>query len=212
MHRSTALLALVPLALALGACGDDGDGGEAAFCELAEQLAEADDGDLDLELIEEAVDAAPAEIEDEMNQLLAALRAEEDGEEIDDDEIDELVEAGEAVEEFTAEECDVDLSGDDGDDTSTTTEADDEETTTTEAGDRGGDDGEAGEAGDPDEPPSLDDPELDALAEECFEGSGQACDDLFFQTDVGSPEEEYGNTCGGRFDESPGLCAEAIGE
>lgn len=213
MRRTSALLALFPLALALGACGDDGDGGDAAFCEIAEELAEESSADVDLDLIEEAADAAPSEIEDEMDQLLAALRAEEDGEEIDDDEIEELVEAGEAVEEFAAEECDVDLSGDDGDDsddTTTTTEADDDEETTTTEGDSGGDDDL--EAGEPDEPPSLDDPELEALAEDCFEGSGQACDDLFFQTDVGSPEEEYGNTCGGRFDESPGLCSEAIGE
>lgn len=66
--------------------------------------------------------------------------------------------------------------------------------------------------GEPDEPPALADPELASLADECFNGSGTACDDLFFATDIGSPEEQYGNTCGGRFDGSPGLCSTAIGE
>ncbi len=69
----------------------------------------------------------------------------------------------------------------------------------------------AGEAGEPDQPPSIGDPALDALAQECFDGSGTACDDLFFQTEAGSPEKDYGNTCGGRFDASPGLCSTAIG-
>ncbi len=63
--------------------------------------------------------------------------------------------------------------------------------------------GGAVEAGEPTEPPSLDDPDLAALAQSCFDGDGRACDDLFFQTDVGSEEETYGATCGGRFEEPP---------
>ncbi|MBA2496117.1 MAG: septum formation family protein [Acidimicrobiia bacterium] len=70
----------------------------------------------------------------------------------------------------------------------------------------------AGEAGEPDQPPSIADPELEALAQECLDGSGTACDDLYVQTELGSVEEEYGATCGGRFDSSPGSCATAIGE
>lgn len=66
-------------------------------------------------------------------------------------------------------------------------------------------------AGEADQPPSIADPELATLAQDCFDGSGTACDELFFDTEVGTPEEEYGNTCGGRFDASPGLCADAIG-
>lgn len=68
------------------------------------------------------------------------------------------------------------------------------------------------EAGEADPPPAIDDAELEAFAQECFDGSGGACDDLYFRAEVGSAEEEYGNTCGGRFDSSPGLCATVIGE
>ncbi len=67
------------------------------------------------------------------------------------------------------------------------------------------------EAGEPTQPPDIADPAQAALAQECFDGSGSACDELFFATPVDSPEEEYGNTCGGRFDASPGLCADVIG-
>jgi hypothetical protein len=43
-----------------------------------------------------------------------------------------------------------------------------------------------------------DDAELDALYDACADGDGQACDDLFFQSPLGSDYEEFGNTCGGR--------------
>jgi hypothetical protein len=43
-----------------------------------------------------------------------------------------------------------------------------------------------------------DDPQLDALAEECFDGDPSSCDDLYRDSDVGSDYEEYGGTCGGR--------------
>lgn len=71
--------------------------------------------------------------------------------------------------------------------------------------------GGGGEAGDPTPPPNIADPTHTALAQECFDGSGSACDELFAVTPVDSPEEEYGATCGGRFDASPGLCSTAIG-
>ena len=43
-----------------------------------------------------------------------------------------------------------------------------------------------------------DDPDLDALAESCFEGELLDCDHLFLQAPTGSPYEDYGDTCGGR--------------
>ncbi len=43
-----------------------------------------------------------------------------------------------------------------------------------------------------------DDAELDALYDACAGGDGQACDDLFFQSPLGSEYEDFGNTCGGR--------------
>src|SRR5688572_24947422 len=42
------------------------------------------------------------------------------------------------------------------------------------------------------------DPELDALAQSCFDGDMLACDELFLRAPVGSDYEAYGDTCGGR--------------
>lgn len=84
--------------------------------------------------------------------------------------------------------------------------------------------GAPADAGDAQAPGDLtDDPELDdstpeeianfeALADECFEGDLAACDDLFFQTPIGSDFEEYGTTCGGRLDEGvSGGCESELG-
>jgi len=43
-----------------------------------------------------------------------------------------------------------------------------------------------------------DDPMLDELAVACFEGSMQACDDLYDESVPGSEYERYGDTCAGR--------------
>src|SRR5262245_11831226 len=58
-----------------------------------------------------------------------------------------------------------------------------------------------------------DDPALDALWDACDGGDGQACDDLYWQSPVGSEYEAFGNTCGERFseDEAPFSCADEIG-
>jgi hypothetical protein len=55
-------------------------------------------------------------------------------------------------------------------------------------------------AGDEAVPPDGlgDDPDLDALAQACFEGELAACDHLYLQSPVGSDYEAYGDTCGGR--------------
>ena len=45
-----------------------------------------------------------------------------------------------------------------------------------------------------------DDPELDALWRACADGSGQACDELFEQSPVGSEYEQFGVSCGRRDD------------
>lgn len=47
-------------------------------------------------------------------------------------------------------------------------------------------------------------PELDALAEACFEGDLFACDTLFLRTEVGSDLEAYAQTCGGRIERHSG--------
>jgi hypothetical protein len=43
-----------------------------------------------------------------------------------------------------------------------------------------------------------DDPTLDALAQVCFEGDMQACDELFDFAPIGSDYRSYGDTCAGR--------------
>jgi hypothetical protein len=43
-----------------------------------------------------------------------------------------------------------------------------------------------------------DDEGLDSYAERCHDGDMQACDDLYVLSDVMSPYEQYGVTCGGR--------------
>jgi hypothetical protein len=54
------------------------------------------------------------------------------------------------------------------------------------------------------------DPDLDALWDACDAGDGAACDDLYFQSAIDTEYEEFGDTCGHRFDQSPGYCAEAM--
>ncbi|MEV7971689.1 DUF4190 domain-containing protein [Cellulomonas sp. NPDC089187] len=51
-----------------------------------------------------------------------------------------------------------------------------------------------------------DDPELDALWGACDAGDGDACNDLYFDSPVGSEYEEFGDTCGGR-QEGGGWCS-----
>jgi len=55
-----------------------------------------------------------------------------------------------------------------------------------------------------------DDEALDALADDCFGGDLPACDRLFFESDVASDYEAYGDSCGGR-NEPGGLCASIYG-
>ncbi len=55
------------------------------------------------------------------------------------------------------------------------------------------------------------DPTLDALWDACEGGDGAACDDLYFQSPIGSDYEAFGDTCGRRFAESPGFCENALG-
>ena len=47
-----------------------------------------------------------------------------------------------------------------------------------------------------------DDPALDALAQACFDGAMQSCDDLFDTAPIGSAYMSYGDTCAGR--QAPG--------
>lgn len=50
----------------------------------------------------------------------------------------------------------------------------------------------------PQPPPSPSDPAFQPLVDACFGGDMQACDDAYIESDIGSPEEAYGLSCGGR--------------
>ena len=67
--------------------------------------------------------------------------------------------------------------------------------------------------GEPTDPTGLgDDPANDALAQSCFDGDLESCDDLYWGTAVGSDYEAYGSTCGGRLADGVfGDCVETIG-
>lgn len=58
-----------------------------------------------------------------------------------------------------------------------------------------------------------DDATLDALWDACEAGDGEACDDLYWGSPIGSEYEAFGNTCGERFseDDAPFSCADEIG-
>ena len=57
-----------------------------------------------------------------------------------------------------------------------------------------------------------DDPAMDALFDACQAGDGAACDELYWSSPLGSRYEDFGNTCGGRFVDSPPLsCEDALG-
>ncbi|NCG38259.1 MAG: hypothetical protein GWP48_12165 [Actinobacteria bacterium] len=51
-----------------------------------------------------------------------------------------------------------------------------------------------------------DDPELDKMWDACERGQMQACDDLFFESPIGSDYEAFGNSCGRR-NQPSGWCA-----
>jgi len=53
-----------------------------------------------------------------------------------------------------------------------------------------------------------DNPELDAMWDGCVAGDGTACDDLYFNSGVGTDYEAFGSTCGERFedDRNAGMC------
>jgi hypothetical protein len=67
------------------------------------------------------------------------------------------------------------------------------------------------EGGPPAEPPDDGgDATLGGYADSCYQGDMQACDDLFMESDSGSELEDYGDTCGRRFDVSHGFCVNAL--
>jgi Zn-dependent protease with chaperone function len=60
--------------------------------------------------------------------------------------------------------------------------------------------------------PVLGDARLNELAQQCQAGDMGACDNLFNETEVGSPEEQYANTCGQRIPDNTEDCASLISQ
>jgi hypothetical protein len=54
------------------------------------------------------------------------------------------------------------------------------------------------------------DPTFDSLYDACAAGDGQACDDLYFSSPIGSEYEAFGDTCGGRYGPGEVLCADEL--
>ncbi len=52
-----------------------------------------------------------------------------------------------------------------------------------------------------------DDPDLDALWDGCSAGDMADCDELYFDTPIGSEYEAYGSTCGNRRAATQGGCS-----
>lgn len=60
-------------------------------------------------------------------------------------------------------------------------------------------------------PPGTD-PELDALWTSCAGGDMAACDELYWNSGVGTPYEDFAKTCGGITDSAAGLCEIEFGD
>ncbi|MGE3359210.1 MAG: hypothetical protein AB7O92_21505, partial [Acidimicrobiia bacterium] len=56
----------------------------------------------------------------------------------------------------------------------------------------------------------IEDEDLSELRDDCADGDMEACDDLYYDSPVGSDDEAFGETCGRRHTNiEPGTCAQA---
>ncbi|TKT80304.1 M48 family metallopeptidase [Aquamicrobium sp. LC103] len=60
--------------------------------------------------------------------------------------------------------------------------------------------------------PQIDDARFAELATVCHGGDMAACDELYFASDYGTVEEEYGSTCAGRIDDNDLECTKLLAE
>jgi hypothetical protein len=225
MTRRAGILIAGVLLLAVAGCGDDGGGDEAAFCDnleaLSDQIADGDAASEDG--LEDLVDRANDLIEVAGSDQEDAVRAV--GEELSDADPDDAADTAEFVQDelgdIAEDVCDIDgdeFAAFEVEETTTTTEVDD--TTTTEVDDTDTTQGGGGGVLERDEtspdvgarqevPGDLEqEDDFPVLAQSCFDGDGEACDDLFLGTPVGSVAEDYGATCGGRIpDGAAAQCA-----
>ncbi|MCR4265409.1 M48 family metallopeptidase [Nitratireductor sp. ZSWI3] len=64
----------------------------------------------------------------------------------------------------------------------------------------------------PQEVPQIDDAALAEMAVQCHGGDMAACDRLYYESEGGSTEENYGNSCAGRFPGNPIDCVDYLEE
>lgn len=191
--------------------------------DLSENLDFEDEDELReaVDVLGDLQDVAPSEIEDEFDTVMDffdlildnfdEFNDDENAEALQEefaDEIADFTEATEALDEFSLEECGQTIDGS-TEDTSDFDEVEDEiDDGSSDSGDDSGDQ----ELGDAESPPEATEDgllgigdmtvdELDDLMGDCEDGDLTACDEVYSNTSVGSPEEEYGSTCGGRIDE-----------
>lgn len=214
MRRPNASLLALPFLFgtALAACGGDGGGGVSqAYCDAAEELQEVDEDenasvDENIEAFEDLADEAPGDLEEQFDLVSEAVEAvvDLDAEAVEDIDQDDLDDAADAINDLTQEECDVDLDIDlDLPDPDELVEESEGDTGADGAGTTDDTTGGGGGSG-----------EFDELIDDCGAGDMAACDELFQVTPVGSPEEEFGATCGGLVpvDEAvPGQCEAQFG-
>lgn len=225
MKRPAALATIFLFGLAGAACSDTGGGGgdATAFCDdlqqLSDQVADGDLGNPDQldEVIAGLLESAPSADLQSVRDVESAINGGDEGEDLQD-QIDDAFGAA-------AGNCDIDdafvapeTTTTTEPDTTTTTEA--ATTTTSEGGDTtttggGGPVGTDIEVNGRDDVPGDISPEFLDLAQGCFDGDPNACDDLFGGTPVGSVDEAYGDTCGGRIEPEEGqgfglTCAELM--
>jgi hypothetical protein len=220
--KRLSLVVLAALGFSLAACGGGGGGGDQdAFCDGLETLSDqVNDGDL-------ADDDGLEDVTDTVNDLLESAA--------DGDQLDAVNAVGDEIEGASADDADdtaetiQDELGDFADDCDidedefaipATTEPPEETTVTTAPDDETTlppddtvppDTGDAVTVSARQEVPGDIAAEFAGLAQACFDGDMGQCDQLFAQTPVGSVDEAYGQTCGGRLAEArPGECATII--
>lgn len=208
---------LAALGLALTACGGGGGGGDqAAFCDSLGTLSEqVGDGDLASGRgLDDALDTANdlAETAEEGRQLDNVNEVRETLAEADPDEADDTAgEIQDKLEDF-AEACEIDDFAQAPETTTTSTPPTSAPTSTESTGST---DTTVGTGGDVEvfarEPVPADiAAEFAALAQGCFDGDMGQCDELFNTTPVGSVDETYGDTCGGRIEDGQGFDLECV--
>jgi len=212
MRRTGLSVVLLLLASLFAACGGGDDGPSDAFCDdldtLSDQIADGDDIDDQIDTIENDLgeSAADGEERDAVENVADAYGD-------DDNDQADLAEAVQDELGDFADDCELEDFAI-APTTTTTSTTDTTDVPETEATDTTLPPEEEGTSIEAREPvPGNIAAEFADLANACFNGDMEGCDTLFDTTPVDSPDEAYGETCGGRVAEAdiqPSECATLI--